>query len=232
MVNTLSPEAPASVPTTATPELPAECAQDTRRKAFVAVSQKAFFTNGYGGTTMSAIAAQVGGSKTTLWTYFPSKQDLFTAVVDDVVEEYGCALSIQLPLDQPVVEVLELFGAAMLSTMLSPPIINLHRVVAGEAARFPELGRLFYERGAKRGKARLAAYMNAVMEDGRLRRGDPQLAARQFSAMCQANSFQLALYAIETPAPDDVARDITTAVDCFLRAWEADPEATLASTNR
>jgi TetR/AcrR family transcriptional repressor of mexJK operon len=204
-----------------------DCANDARRTAFVAAARNAFFQNGYAGTTMSAISAQVGGSKTTLWTYFPSKEDLFTAVVDNVVEEYACALSIQLPLDHPVEDVLEHFAAAMLATMLSPPIISLHRVVTGESGRFPELGRLFYERGPKRGKARLAAYLEAVMDDGRIRRGDPLLAARQFASMCQANSFQLALYAIEIPAPDDVARDITTAIDCFLRAWEPESPASV-----
>src|ERR1700712_2620577 len=184
--------------------------RDQRRNAYISTARSAFFQNGYASTTMSAISAQVGGSKTTLWTYFPSKEDLFTAVVDDIVEHYGCALSVELSLVLPVADVLEHYAAAMLSTMLSPPIINLHRIVTGEVGRFPELGRLFFEQGPKRGKARLAAYMKAVMEDGRLRKGDPAVAARQFLAMCQGNSFQLALYAIETPSPDIVARDITS----------------------
>lgn len=206
----------------ATSVLPSVSARDQRRDAFVAAARAAFFENGYAGTTMSAISAQVGGSKTTLWSYFPSKEDLFTAVLDDIVEQYGCALAVELRLELPVAEVLEHFAAAMLSTMLSPAIINLHRVVTGEVGRFPELGRLFFERGPKRGKARLADYMQAVMNQGRLRVGDPAIAARQFSAMCQGNSFQLALFGIETPSPDIVARDITSAVDSFLRAWGPD----------
>jgi TetR/AcrR family transcriptional repressor of mexJK operon len=196
--------------------------QDQRRDAFVAAARAAFFENGYAGTTMSAISAKVGGSKTTLWTYFPCKQDLFTAVVDDIVEQYACALSVDLPPELPVAEVLEHFAAAMLSTMLSPPIINLYRVVTGEVGRFPELGRLFFERGPKRGKARLAAYLESMMADGRLRKGDASLASRQFASMCQANSFQLALFGIEISTPDVVARDITSAVDSFLRAWGPD----------
>lgn len=193
--------------------------QDQRRESFIAAARAAFFQHGYAGTTMSAISAKVGGSKTTLWSYFPSKEDLFTAVIDDIVEQYGCALTIELSHDQPVGDVLKRFAAAMLSTMLSPPILNLHRVVTGEVGRFPQLGQLFYERGPRRGKALLANYIEAAMVDGRLRNGDASIASRQFSAMCQGNSFQLALYGIEVPGPDIVARDITAAVDSFLRAW-------------
>jgi TetR/AcrR family transcriptional repressor of mexJK operon len=198
---------------------PTANAQDERRAMILATARAVFLKHGYGGTTMSAISTAVGGSKTTLWSYFPSKEELFTAVVDDVVEHFGCSLTIELSPDLPVAEMLEHFAAAMLSTMLSPPIVGLYRLVTGEVGRFPELGQLFYERGPRRGKARLANYIEQAMADGRLRKGDPAQASRQFSAMCQSNSFQLALFGIGTPKPDTVARDITAAVDSFLRAW-------------
>lgn len=48
-----------------------------RRKAFIDAARSAFFSQGYARTVMSSIASQVGGSKTTLWSYFPSKEELF-----------------------------------------------------------------------------------------------------------------------------------------------------------
>jgi TetR/AcrR family transcriptional repressor of mexJK operon len=193
---------------------------DQRRAAFVAAAREAFFEKGYAGTTMSAISAEVGGSKTTLWTYFPSKPDLFAAVVDGLVEQYGSALLVELSPNLPVRTVLANFAAAMLATMLSPPIISLYRLVTGEAGRFPELGSLFYERGPKRGRNQLTEYLRSAMSSGRLRQGDPAVAARIFSAMCQANSFQLALLNVEPASPHNIARDITIALDSFLRDWE------------
>src|SRR3546814_10314431 len=59
----------------------ADDATAARRKAFVDAAREGFFANGYAGTTMSSIASTVGGSKTTLWSYFPSKEALFEAVV-------------------------------------------------------------------------------------------------------------------------------------------------------
>src|SRR3546814_8724283 len=37
---------------------------------------------------MSGIAATLGGSKSTLWRYFSSKEELFAAVLDDATAEF------------------------------------------------------------------------------------------------------------------------------------------------
>jgi TetR/AcrR family transcriptional regulator, mexJK operon transcriptional repressor len=194
--------------------------QELRRSAFVAAAREAFFTHGYAGTTMSSIAATVGGSKTTLWSYFPSKQDLFVAVVDDLVETYGSALEVPMDPNEPVEEALRRFGHSMMRIVLSPPIIALHRLVTGEAGRFPELGPLFYERGPRRGKLKLATYLSDAMQSGRMRSGDPKAAARQFAVMCQSGCHQqLMLGMIDAPTDEQLSTDIEAAIDVFMRAW-------------
>ena len=42
---------------------------------------------------MSTIAAALGGSKGTLWAYFPSKEALFAAVLDDVTAAFRTELA-------------------------------------------------------------------------------------------------------------------------------------------
>ncbi len=208
----------ADIPCTA-PERNDE-SRDAKRAAIVATARAAFFAQGYGATSMSSIAATVGGSKTTLWSHFRSKEELFAAVVDDIVERYGTALAIDLPADAPVAATLERFAAALMSTIMSAPIIDLHRLVTGEAGRFPELSAVFWERGPKRGKARLAAYLATAMADGRLRAGDPMRAALQFVALCQAESFQPVILGMgQAPDAETIARDVTVAVDAFMRIW-------------
>ena len=199
---------------------PGNCPRDARREAFVAAARALFFANGYAGTAMSTIAAKVGGSKTTLWSHFPSKEALFAAVVDDIVERYGLALEVELAANDDVKDALRRFGNAMMTTVLSPPIVDLHRLVIGEAGRFPELGRLFYERGAKRGKAKLAAFIAEAMQQGRLRTGDPMLAARQFAFMCQSGHHQHRLLGVADEAAEgEIAADVDSATDTFMRAW-------------
>lgn len=169
---------------------------------------------------MSAISASVGGSKTTLWTYFPSKQDLFVAVLDDLFERYNTALSVELIPGEDVRGALRRLGLAVVNTLLLPAAIDMQRLVTGEAGRFPELARLFYERGPVRGKARLAAFLADAMGRGTLRDGDPVAAAYHFSGLCHHGSvYQCLLGLVDPPNAEQRAREVDLAVDRFLDGW-------------
>lgn len=195
---------------------------DERRQAFVDAARQAFFSSGYGGTSMSAISAKVGGSKTTLWTYFPSKQELFAAVVDDLVERYGRALEVELDPNGDVHAELCRFGIALLQTLHSEPIVDMHRLLFAEAGRFPELAAMMYARGPARGKARLQRFFEEAMRRGKLRQGDSVAASELFPAMLQTGSAQKHLLGlIGRPSDADLAYEAGQAVDTFLRGWHA-----------
>ena len=173
---------------------------------------------------MSRIAALAGGSKTTLWTYFPGKEDLFAAVCDDLVERYGLAINAPIDPGAPLTQQLSLFGRALLDTVLSPPMVDLQRLVIGEAARFPELSRLFFDRGPARGKARLARLLQAAMDRGELRSDDPDVAASQFVGLLQARSWHwMLLGLIAEHPPEQRTAEVELAVSSFLRSWAPAP---------
>ncbi|PQM28543.1 TetR/AcrR family transcriptional regulator [Sphingopyxis lindanitolerans] len=200
-----------------------DAAAAARRKAFVDAAREGFFTNGYAGTTMSSIASKVGGSKTTLWSYFPSKEDLFEAVVDDIVEQYGDALAVDLPLDEPVPEVLRRFGNLLMTKLTATPILSLFRLVVGEAERFPHLAKTFYDRGPRRGKARAAEWAAEKMARGELRMGNPLRAVQHFTGLCQSGLYQFAVLGLsEGRDLSRLAAEIDDAVDIFYRAWKPD----------
>ncbi|MBK8273938.1 MAG: TetR/AcrR family transcriptional regulator [Sphingomonadales bacterium] len=204
---------------------------EARRSAIVAAARKAFLRDGYGQTSMSSIAADVGGSKTTLWNYFPSKEDLFAAVVDDQVERYGEALRLELPEDADLPETLTALGVSILTTILRPQIVALHRVVVGEAGRFPELGRMLWDRGAQRGQKRTEAWLRLQMDKGRLRAADPQSAASHFLGLCQSGSFYRHLLgASARPKRETIEAEIRLAVRIFLSAYRPDHAQSLAGS--
>jgi TetR/AcrR family transcriptional repressor of mexJK operon len=191
-----------------------------RRAHYVALAREMFFAQGYGATSMSALAARAGGSKTTLWALFPSKQALFEAVVDDIVEHYGQALVVDLASAPDLAAGLTAMGLAYMDTVLSPPVINMLRLVTGEAGRFPELARTIHEKGPMRGRARLAEFLAAAQQRGWLAPGNAELAATHFIGLCRCHAVEQAILGV-TPPPDAPTRAAETAlaVRAFLGGW-------------
>src|ERR671930_101074 len=68
-----------------------------------------------------------------------------------------------------------------LEQVMQPRLMQLRRLVIGEANRFPQLGRAFYEHGAGRSGAALAAAFELLTARGLLRAEDPELAAAHFN---------------------------------------------------
>jgi len=193
---------------------------DGRRQAYIAAAQRLFFAHGYGATSMNAIAAAVGGSKTTLWSLFPSKLALFEAVVEAIVRDYGAALTVDLDGAPDLSTGLVRMGDSIMETILSDQVTGIHRLVMGEAGRVPELGRAMFERGPGPGMARFAAWLAGQMAAGRLKSGDPVVAAQQFSGMCRAGVVDRRLLGLA--GPDDVEegrREVRAAAATFIAAW-------------
>ena len=189
------------------------------------MAERSFTARGYGATSMSTIAAELGGSKTTLWTYFPSKESLFLAVLDNKIGGFAADLDQALVPAGGTAAALTRFGRVFLAKILSPDSEVLRRLLASQAGRVPGIGIAFYERGPKRTRDRLAGFLAGEMTAGRVRRGDTFVAAQQFIALCQANAFLHRLWHVPDAPPVDIDRDVQAAVDTFLRAWGVAAEA-------
>jgi AcrR family transcriptional regulator len=194
----------------------------SRREAILNVAAESFLEHGYAGTTMSAIAAALGGSKGTLWSYFPSKEVLFAAVIDRVTTDFRAQLSPILNSHDGTRTALRRFCLEFLRKLTSPEGIALHRLVVGEASRFPEVGCIFYERGPRQTQQLLADFLAEAMARGELRAEDPLSAARQLTGMFMFGSHQQLLMAtIESVEPDAIEAEVDRAMTTFWRAYAA-----------
>jgi len=197
-----------------------EARRRDRRDAILNVAAQYFLENGYAGTTMSGIAATLGGSKGTLWNHFPSKEELFASVLEQVTTAYRAHLSKILDACGDLETTLRRVSLSLLEKVTSPQAIALHRLVSSEAGRFPEMGRIFYERAPRLSRALIADFLSGAMERGHLRKADPQAAARALTAlvMCRCHQ-ELLVGQIATATPEMIAADADFAVDIFLRAY-------------
>jgi AcrR family transcriptional regulator len=144
-----------------------------------------FAEDGYEGASMSRIAARAGVSKGTLYNYFDGKAEMFAAWMAQ-----ECGQSLTRMFDPEATEgelaaVLRRIGLQMLSVMISPIGITMHRMAVAESQKFPELARAFYDAGPARATKHMAAWLRSQTEARRLMIDDHEFAAQQFFALCQ-----------------------------------------------
>jgi TetR/AcrR family transcriptional regulator, mexJK operon transcriptional repressor len=196
-----------------------EASRRSRREAILDVAARSFLEQGYAATTMSAIAA-LGGSKGTLWSYFPSKEELFAAVLDRMIDAFQLELVPILNPTDPVGTALDKFCRRFLRKITQADALALYRLVVGEANRFPEPGRIFYARGPGRTHERLSAYLAGAMERGLLRHSDPDAAALQLTGLCLAGChMQLVMGVIDEVTDTMIEHDCDRTLAMFLRAY-------------
>lgn len=199
--------------------------REARRAAIVATARHAFLDHGYAATTMSTIAGELGGSKGTLWAYFPSKEELFAAVLDDVTAAFRASLDDALRPGRDCRTTLRDFTQRFSRKLTDPDSIRLHRLIVGECGRFPEIGRIFYARGPQMVLDRLSTYIRTCMVAGDLRDDDPMQAAMVLIQLNQMPQ-QLRLWNI-TDLVDlgDLDSQAEAAVALFMRAYAPDAPA-------
>lgn len=107
----------------------------------VEVALSEFLKHGYGGTSMATIVKAAGVSKTTLYSRFASKQDLFIAMMKKMVEGDLSAQikAVQSP-SRPLADMLREFAYRSLEIGLDPIHFGVIRLIYGESHRFAELG--------------------------------------------------------------------------------------------
>lgn len=194
--------------------------RDDRRKAILDVAYAAFLADGYAATSMSSIAAKVGGSKATLYNYFSSKEELFAAVIQEKCRESLLRLFADGFDTNHIEAALTQLGERFLALILTDEKIATYRMVAAEAGRFPELGSAFFYSGPGAGGRQIAEYFARAIQEGQLRACDSAIMADQFLDLCKIGLHQQRIWNM-SPAPSAAAirANVANAVYVFLCAY-------------
>ncbi|MFZ0385333.1 MAG: TetR/AcrR family transcriptional regulator [Solirubrobacteraceae bacterium] len=195
-----------------------------KRTAILEAATTLFLRHGYLGTSMDEIAALGAVSKQTVYKHFADKERLFVEIVTSTVNE------VSDPVHQEVLNLqdsgdieadLRDFARRQLARVMQPRLLELRRLVIGEASRFPELGRAFYERGAGRTITALATVFERLATRGALQLEDPSLAAAHFNWLIMSAPVNQAMLLgpDAIPAPAELNRFADAGVRAFLAAY-------------
>jgi AcrR family transcriptional regulator len=193
---------------------------DAKRGAILAIAGPVFLEEGFANASMSAIAARLGGSKSTLYNYFPSKERLFAAfVVDAGGRRFSVLSGIGLSRDGAPATLSKL-GTAFLDLLLSPEVLSINRLVIAEAARLPQVGKIFFENGPERVRAEFERVFSLLAGEGLIAASEAARAASQFRRLCEGDVYERCLWAIEGRVSRSVIRaTVEEAVSATLRLY-------------
>ena len=179
-----------------------------------------FARDGYGGASMSRIALEAGVSKGTLYNYFNSKAELFSAYmhrnctrwIDRAFDDLGTTV--------PPDEMLRRIGRCMFAMLMTGAALETYRMVVAEAEKFPSLAQSFYDEGPARALEQLSDYLCQTASEGRLAVQDADFAAEQFFALVQTQLLmKRRLHLIGMPSDAQIEQVVDGAVRLFMKGY-------------
>jgi AcrR family transcriptional regulator len=192
-----------------------------RERAILDAALKIFAAQGFTGATMDAVATEAGLTKPTLYTYFPSKDDLFQALM---LAKRDLMLDV---FDHPsgsMVADLWAFSWAYADTVMRPDMLSLARLIIGEVTRFPEIGRAYQASGPDHLLHGIMRYLATQRDAGRLAFNDTELAAQDLWGLILSAPRTQALHMPDAlPDRGTLGRYITNGLRVFLKAYSTTP---------
>lgn len=193
---------------------------EAKREAILDAATQEFTERGFEGASMSAIVGRTGGSKQTLYNYFPSKEELFVEVTMRAIERHVEVSLAEMSEGANLEQSLRRYGLHYLSVRQSPEVVGLVRLAYGEAGR-SNIGRVLYQRGRMKGVNDVAAFLASVMKEGKLRKADATIAALHYFALLDAELADPVVLGVREPATDaEIAEIVNRSVGAFLAAYD------------
>lgn len=179
------------------------------------VARDLFFERGYGATSMNAVAAGARVSKTTLWSRFPSKVELFRAIVHEQTRRWGSGFGRPpTPRFDTLEETLFAYGEVIINAGFTREFMEINRLIYSESERFPELGEAVAPR-FQLGALTVVRYIERFAEADGVPAADPESAAERFMAMTSGWSYQCIL-TNNIPSVEERREWLTRTVRIFM----------------
>ena len=194
-----------------------------KRLSIIDAAACVFCREGFGGTNIDMIAVQANVSRQTVYNHHGDKEKLFQAVVREVTERINADIFDTLATFPDRPKDLEADLTAFAVRLTRNCICNrdgkfLRKLIQSEGERYPELFADWRVNGPAKVWSALAARFARLALSGHLDLDDPDLAARQFLALVNAD-LQTAMLLGDDMDDDFLVASAKNAVRTFLRAY-------------
>ncbi|MEC3919571.1 TetR/AcrR family transcriptional regulator [Nocardia sp. CDC160] len=196
-----------------------------KRHAILEAALTVFARRGYAQACVQEIADAAAVAKPTVYNHLTDKETLFREAISAAAETVGsAALTALEPLRAPgddLATAVQDTALLLLQACSDDRALALHRLTYAQAGDFPDLVEAVLERTTLRLRETLADRLARLALAGRLRHGDPSIAAEQFLALL-SGPLEIRSRQGNRAVPEAELRALAeAATETFLRAYRA-----------
>ena len=194
---------------------------DERRQEIIRAAMEVFARNGFGGSTTREIAENAGISEAMIYSHFRNKQDLYTAIIDEKLQESE-------PLYYPLDAMSNKDDPRVFMTIVSNYLrrhsedTTFLRLLLFSALEGHELASMFVAGPVRKYFEFLADYIGERIGDGALKPINPEITSRCLLGMVHYFVLLREILGDDTLKPMDLTEAIETIVKIFCEGILAD----------
>ncbi|MGK7664345.1 TetR/AcrR family transcriptional regulator [Marinovum sp. E06] len=180
-------------------------------------ARKVFFRCGYEGATVDAIAAEGKVSKATLYSYYPTKEQLFLSVIESECGRLADEILRPLIASLEPRAQLEELALRMVDLTLDDTYIRLLRTCVGASEALPDAGEVYFAAGPKPARELVGRILERLTREGALDVDDVRRASDHFIHLCVSGLLMPRLLAVKRAVHRE--KHAREAVAAFLRLY-------------
>ncbi len=201
---------------------------DARPEEVLEAALNLFAQNGFAATRMDDIAKAAGLSKAAIYLYFPSKDDVFKALIETRVVKIRTQMS-AIADDKSVdpISGLREFVRLWAASNADSRMVAIPRIVLSESARFPDLADYYHKTVISQTQVALKTLLEAGITQGLFRPIDTKVAAK---ALMSPMLFEMLRRQAFTDDHDEVP--LTTLFEAFFNLFLNGISSTIVLTSQ
>lgn len=180
-----------------------------------------FLESGYKVASLNVLAKRVGCSKETIYKYFASKEGLFLAAIDNMLDDILVSI-VDLDIQKmDLREGLEHASYKTLENVCTGKYVRLRTLISTSSEDIPEIGREYYEYIEERSYKILSTFFQKYIDKNKLKNIDSYRMAKYFWGMMLHNLlFQLYTNQKSKISKRDLKVHADQVIDDFLLAFK------------
>jgi TetR/AcrR family transcriptional regulator, mexJK operon transcriptional repressor len=189
------------------------------RDRILDVATELLLTDGYGATSIEAIARRARVSKRTFYQRFSDKPALMSAVIVRLIDGLRPPTHVPLIEGENLEQILIHLGTLILHAALTERVLQLQRLIVAESGRFPDLASAVAKAGGRQEAVALISELLMRHASAQLAPSDAVFAANQFLQMVVSLP-QLRALGLGAPmTPPELEAWVRGTVALFLRGY-------------